>query len=57
MHTFKILPKRWNVERSFSWIDNNRRNCKNYKRLNQNECSYGAFIRYTNYAESFLNSF
>ena len=35
MHTFKILPKRWIVERTFSWIDTNRRNSKNYERLNQ----------------------
>ena len=31
---FKILPKRWIVERTFSWIDTNRRNSKNYERLN-----------------------
>lgn len=35
LHTFKILPKRWIVERTFSWIDTNRRNSKNYERLNQ----------------------
>jgi putative transposase len=34
LHTFKILPKRWIVERTFSWIDSNRRNSKNYERLN-----------------------
>lgn len=34
LHTFKILPKRWIVERTFAWIDNNRRNSKNYERLN-----------------------
>ena len=33
-HIFKILPKRWIVERTFSWIDTNRRNSKNYERLN-----------------------
>jgi putative transposase len=32
---FKILPKRWIVERTFAWIDTNRRNSKNYERLNQ----------------------
>lgn len=26
LHTFKILPKRWIVERTFSWIDAQRRN-------------------------------
>lgn len=34
LHSFKILPKRWIVERTFSWIDTNRRNSKNYERLN-----------------------
>jgi putative transposase len=33
LHSFKILPKRWIVERTFSWIDTNRRNSKNYERL------------------------
>jgi len=32
-HLFKILPKRWIVERTFSWIDSNRRNSKFYERL------------------------
>ena len=32
---FKILPKRWIVERTFSWIDTFRRTSKNYERLNQ----------------------
>ncbi|RYE24396.1 MAG: IS4/IS5 family transposase [Sphingobacteriaceae bacterium] len=34
LHTFKILPKRWIVEKTFSWIDAHRRNSKNYERLN-----------------------
>ncbi len=34
VHTFKVLPKRWIVERTFSWIDAQRRNSKNYERLN-----------------------
>jgi putative transposase len=34
LHTFKILPKRWIVERTFSWIETNRRNSKNFERLN-----------------------
>lgn len=32
---FKLLPKRWIVERTFSWIDTFRRTSKNYERLNQ----------------------
>jgi putative transposase len=35
LHMFKVLPKRWIVERTFAWIDTNRRNSKNYERLNQ----------------------
>ena len=35
LHTFKILPKRWIVERTFAWIDTNRRNSKHYERLNE----------------------
>jgi putative transposase len=31
-HVFKILPKRWLVERAFSWIDTNRRTAKSYER-------------------------
>lgn len=34
LSTFKVLPKRWIVERTFAWIDTNRRNSKNYERLN-----------------------
>ena len=30
---FKILPKRWIVERTFSWINNSRRNAKDYEYL------------------------
>jgi len=33
LHTFKVLPKRWIVERTFSWLDTNRRNSKDYERL------------------------
>jgi len=32
LHTFKIMPKRWIVERSFAWLEKNRRLrkvCKN----------------------------
>jgi putative transposase len=31
---FRVLPKRWIVERTFSWIDTNRRAAKHYERLN-----------------------
>ena len=32
LHTFKVLPKRWIVERSFAWLDHNRRLWKNCER-------------------------
>ncbi|WP_155294910.1 transposase, partial [Xanthomonas vasicola] len=32
LHTFKVLPKRWIVERSFVWLENNRRLWKNCER-------------------------
>ncbi|WP_176628165.1 transposase [Mucilaginibacter sp. SG538B] len=34
LHFFKVLPKRWIVERTFAWIDTNRRAAKNYERFN-----------------------
>jgi putative transposase len=38
---FRVLPKRWVVERTFSWIDHNRRMSKDYERL----CASGeAFV-------------
>lgn len=30
---FAVLPKRWIVERTFAWLDTNRRNSKDYERL------------------------
>lgn len=36
LHQFKVLPKRWIVERTFAWIDTNRRNSKDYERLTAN---------------------
>ena len=32
MHVFKVIPKRWVVERSFSWLDKCRRLWKNCER-------------------------
>jgi len=31
-HTFKVMPKRWIVERSFAWLEKNRRLWKNCER-------------------------
>jgi putative transposase len=32
---FRVLPRRWVVERTFSWIDHNRRMSKYYERLTE----------------------
>jgi transposase len=33
LHTFKVLPRRWVVERTFSWITRHRRTVRDYERL------------------------
>ena len=33
LHQFKVLPKRWIVERSFGWLEKNRRLWKNCERF------------------------
>jgi transposase len=33
LHTFKLMPRRWVVERSFAWLDKHRRLWKNRERL------------------------
>ena len=33
LHTFKVMPKRWIVERSFAWLEKSRRLWKNCERL------------------------
>jgi len=37
---FKILPKRWIVERTFGWFGKYRRLSKDYERLTENSESY-----------------
>lgn len=32
LHTFKVIPRRWVVERSFAWLEKNRRLWKNCER-------------------------
>jgi transposase len=32
LHTFKVMPQRWVVERSFAWLEKNRRLWKNCER-------------------------
>ena len=33
LHSFKVMPKRWVVERSFSWVEKSKRLWKNCERL------------------------
>jgi transposase len=33
LHTFTVMPQRWIVERSFAWLEKNRRLWKNCERL------------------------
>ncbi len=33
LHKFKVIPKRWVVERSFTWLEKSRRLYKNCERL------------------------
>jgi transposase len=44
---FQVLPRRWVVERTFSWIDQNRRMSKDYVRLcaSDEALVYAAMIR------------
>ena len=32
-HTFRVLPRRWVVERTFAWLGQSRRPSKDYERL------------------------
>jgi transposase len=32
---FRVLPRRWVVERTFSWLSQNRRTSKDYERLTE----------------------
>ena len=44
---FQVLPRRWVVERTFSWIDQYRRMSKDYERLSASgeALVYAAMIR------------
>ena len=33
LHTFKVLPRRWVVDRTLSWITRHRRTVRDYERL------------------------
>lgn len=36
-HRFRVLPKRWIVERTFAWLGRNRRLAKDYEELPESE--------------------
>jgi transposase len=38
LHAFAVLPKRWVVERTFGWLDKQRRLWKNCERFLHNSC-------------------
>ena len=44
---FRVLPRRWVVERTFSWLSHNRRMTKDYERLcaSAEAFTYAAMIR------------
>jgi transposase len=44
-HTFKVLPKRWIVERTFAWLNWSRRLSKDYE-LNANSAEAMVHIAY-----------
>jgi transposase len=40
LHTFKVLPRRWVVERTFAWIMKYRRCVRDYERLPDHHETY-----------------
>jgi transposase len=46
LHTFQVLPHRWVVERTLSWITRHRRTVRDYERLpaHHETCIYWAMI-------------
>jgi len=46
-HTFRVLPRRWVVERTFAWLGQARRLSKDYERLpaTSETMIYGAMCR------------
>ena len=40
LHKFKVLPKRWIVERTFAWLNNYRRLIADYERLTESSLAF-----------------
>ena len=40
LHTFQVLPRRWVVERTLSWITRHRRTVRDYERLPARDETY-----------------
>ena len=57
LHTFVVIPKRWVVERSFSWIDKCRRLWRNCEAAMDSSLHMIFFMFYQNIAKKNLNSF
>jgi putative transposase len=45
LNTFQVQPRRWGVERSFAWLNRNRRLSKDYEYLTEISESYIAMSR------------
>jgi len=46
LHTFKVMPKRWIVERSSAWLEKNRRLWKNCERMINTSLQFIHLARY-----------
>lgn len=52
-YTFQVIPKRWRVERTFSWFNNYRRLSKDY----EISCSSAETMCYISHLATLLNRF
>ena len=57
LHRFAVLPKRWVVERSFAWLEKNRRLWKNCERLINTSLQFIHLAFLSLFIEKILNRF
>lgn len=57
LHTSRVSPKRWIVERVFEWIETNGRKSKNSEGLNGTAAAMIHLFAIKNYVELLLDSF